>query len=168
MIIDDFRGEHAFYSNFYKCNFVWAGIRWPTSEHAYQAAKATGSEKHEWIDKIIACKTPGMAKRLGKKVPLRKRWNDIRVDIMRRIVRQKFVQNPSLMRKLIDSGDAILIEGNNWRDNFWGADPANNPEGENWLGKVLMEIREEFRNKTDSELKVAAQFETVGQMEDDR
>lgn len=146
--ITTFDKGHRFLSNFYRKPFVWAGRQWPTAEHAYQAAKATGADTNIWVDKIHACKTPGDAKRMGRKVPLRAKWQQIKVEIMRRIVTQKFVQNPELLRRLLETGDAILEEGNSWNDNFWGMCPPGNSDGENWLGKILMEIREEFRGFT--------------------
>ena len=50
-----------------------------------------------------------------------------------------------LREKLKATGDATLIEGNHWHDNRWGkctCDKCQNKEGQNWLGKILMEIRE--------------------------
>ncbi len=38
----------------------------------------------------------------------------------------------------------MLIEGNTWRDTFWGIYEG---KGENNLGKLLMKIREELRNE---------------------
>lgn len=163
-VISTFDGTNRFLSNFFPVHFIWAGIQWKTAEHAYQAAKATGSDKDEWIDKIIRCKTPGEAKRLGKKVPLRPKWDEIKIEMMRRIVRQKFVQNPSLLRKLISTGNTTLQEGNNWEDNFWGMCPPENKKGLNWLGKILMEIREEFKDFKD--LPMLAQIETFDQLEE--
>lgn len=163
-VISKFEGPNHFLSNFYKAPFVWAGVRWRTSEHAYQAAKATGADKDDWIDKIIACKEPGQAKRLGKKVPLRPKWDEIKDEMMKRIVKQKFVQNPSLLRKLIATADAVLQEGNTWDDNYWGMCPPGNPDGKNMLGVILMEIREEFKYFTD--LPRLSERETIDQMED--
>lgn len=161
-VIKTFDGPNRFLSNFFAASFVWAGVHWRTSEHAYQAAKATGSDKDEWIDRIIKCKTPGDAKRLGKKVPLRPKWDEIKIEMMTRIVRQKFVQNPSLLRKLANTGDAILQEGNYHNDNFWGMSPPGNTEGKNWLGKILMDIRFQYKDFTD--LPLLAQKETFSQI----
>jgi predicted NAD-dependent protein-ADP-ribosyltransferase YbiA (DUF1768 family) len=58
---------------------------------------------------------------------------------MRECLVAKFGQNPELMQLLKDTGDSILIEGNSWGDQFWG---VCNSVGKNWLGKLLMEIRD--------------------------
>ena len=66
---------------------------------------------------------------------------------MKDIVREKFKQNDDLMRMLlIDTGNEELVEGNYWGDSFWGVDLKTN-EGENHLGIILMELRDEFRKE---------------------
>lgn len=171
VIIATFQGPNRFLSNFFPARFVWAGLIWKTAEHAYQAAKvAHGADKDTWIDKVHNAKTPGDAKRLGKKVPLRKGWEKIKNEMMHRVVLQKFVQNPSLMKKLVDTGDAILEEGNTWDDNYWGKCPPGAPEGENWLGKILMDIRDEYKDFKGlpklAEISTFEQAEKVEQSED--
>lgn len=50
-----------------------------------------------------------------------------------------------LKKKLLETGDAELIEGNYWHDNTWGqcyCPRCKNKIGENHLGKLLMKIRE--------------------------
>lgn len=84
------------------------------------------------------------SKRLGRKVDLRTDWDLVKLDVMRRVVRAKFEQHPNLAQYLIDTGDAELIEGNTWHDVYWGVD-LKTDEGENHLGKILMALRQEFR-----------------------
>ena len=40
-VIDSFRGDHYFLSNFYPAATPYNGHRFPTSEHAYMAARTT-------------------------------------------------------------------------------------------------------------------------------
>jgi ribA/ribD-fused uncharacterized protein len=91
--------------------------------------------------KILAAKTPAEAKRIGKTVTLRKNWSQIREEVMETGLRAKFQQNPELKKKLIDTGNVDLIEGNTWGDTFWGQVDG---KGENKLGKLLMKIRKEL------------------------
>ena len=56
----------------------------------------------------------------------------------------KFAQNPDLLQKLLDTGDAHLEETNTWKDTFWGVCKG---EGQNNLGKILMSVREELREE---------------------
>ena len=85
---------------------------------------------------------PSDAKRLGRHVPLREDWNSIKEQIMYEICKAKFTQNPDLAEKLLETGDAELIEGNWWHDTTWG---MCNGEGQNLLGKILMRVREEIK-----------------------
>ena len=69
---------------------------------------------------------------------------------METLIRQKFTRYPELGNKLLETGDAKLIEGNNWNDRFYGAVYDTNRNewmGENHLGKLLMKIREELKQE---------------------
>lgn len=68
------------------------------------------------------------------------------LEVMESILRVKFKQNPNLMQKLVDTGDSILINGNNKQETFWGVD-LYSWLGENYLGKLIMEIREKEKSK---------------------
>ncbi|MBD3226909.1 MAG: DUF1768 domain-containing protein [Candidatus Lokiarchaeota archaeon] len=140
-IINRFKGKYRFLSNFYPCEIEYNGIKYTTLEHAYQASKTLNNESRK---KIAEKKTPALAKKMGRRVPLRKNWEEIKLKIMEKLVRIKFSTHPDLKSKLLDTGDAELIEGNNWGDNYWG---VYNGKGENHLGKILMKIREELQNK---------------------
>lgn len=134
-LIDCFDGYYRFLSNFYICPVTYNGITYPNSEAAFQAQKCL-ERANEFLDI-----TPGQAKRLGKRVPLRAGWDDIRDDIMYEVVKAKFEQNPDLLRLLIQTGTAELIEGNTWNDTYWGVCDGI---GKNRLGKTLMKVRAEF------------------------
>ena len=62
---------------------------------------------------------------------------------MRFALKLKF-QDKILRELLLETGDAILEEGNIWHDFFWGVD-ASSRYGENWLGKLLMELRDNLQ-----------------------
>ena len=136
MAIDNFSGEFEFLSNFYVDNGK------PTVEHLYQAAKTNDTG---WKQSIINAETPGRAKRLGRKAPIRSDWEESKVQIMFDLVREKF-KDPILKTKLIDTFPTELIEGNKWHDNFWGKCSCMKCRGTkqlNMLGFILMQIRGE-------------------------
>ena len=137
-VIDTFFGVFAFLSNFHICQIVYDGVLYPSAEHAYQAAKTTDPGKRL---KVAACKTPGGAKRQGRKVRLRPNWESIKVDIMREVLQSKF-SYPELSSLLLATGDALLLEENSWEDRYWG---VVNGDGLNVLGNLLMEVREELK-----------------------
>ena len=79
----------------------------------------------------------------GKKVALRRDWEAVKDDIMEEVVREKFLQNPELLRLLLDTGDTELTEGNRWHDTYWGVDIFSG-QGLNRLGEILMKLRAEL------------------------
>jgi ribA/ribD-fused uncharacterized protein len=85
--IDSFSDEYRFLSNFWFCKVMLDGVEYPSTEHAFQAAKTLVQAQRE---EIRAAKTPGQAKRLGKLVELRPDWNQIRVSVMYDLLCQKF------------------------------------------------------------------------------
>jgi N-glycosidase YbiA len=137
MIIDHFDGNYRFLSNFHPVKVVFEGDEYPSVENAYQAAKTLiPSERY-----AIRLATPGAAKRLGKRVRLRSQWNELKLSIMLNLLDQKF-KNPELRHLLLETKDVELIEGNEWGDTFWGVCKGL---GQNHLGRLLMQIREEIR-----------------------
>ena len=136
-IINEFDGDYTFLSNFYYCTLNYEGITYESAEAAYQASKTLDMD----IRKSFTFLTPGKTKREGKKIKLRENWENIKLKIMEEIVRTKFNQNLDIKQRLIETNDAILIEGNNWHDYYWGVCAG---KGENHLGKILMKIRNEF------------------------
>lgn len=140
-VIETFFGDYRFLSNFYPAEFVWEGICWPTSEHAYQAAKT-----HVRVEKLAILQlTASQAKGAGRNVTLRPDWEQVKVDVMLEIVYHKFNQNPELKARLIATGDAVLEEGNTWGDRVWGICPPGSGNGRNELGKILMDLREQWK-----------------------
>lgn len=138
--IDRFDREYAWLSNFYPASLEIDGLRYLSSEGAYQAAKCANPRERL----LFTEQPPNAAKSMGSSVEIRPDWDAVKIKEMERIVRAKFTQNPYLARYLLDTGDAELIEGNTWHDIFWGVD-LNTGEGQNHLGKLLMALREDFR-----------------------
>ncbi len=142
-VIERFFGDHIFLSNFYYADLTIGEYTYPTLEHAYQARK---TRSLRWQERIRRAPTPKVAKRLGYQVPLRADWENIKLQLMKDLIRQKFATDthPALTAKLLATGDALLVEGNTWGDRFWGVDRAIGL-GLNHLGRILMDMREEVR-----------------------
>ena len=127
-----------FLSNFYPCDIWMDGVKYPSVEHAFQAAKTLDPDERR---NVASQPTPGKAKAAGRKVSLRPDWDGIKISVMRDLVSQKFLGliGPSqLLYRLQETGESVLIEGNNWGDTFWGVDG----HGFNHLGEILMDIRD--------------------------
>lgn len=145
-IIDSFSGEYRFLSNYWLCSVVFEGMQYPSSEHAYQAAKSVDPEIREIIRNLPK---PGMAEKMGAAICIRPDWESIKLSVMEAIVTDKFARNEATRKMLLNTGDAELIEGNHWHDNIWGkCECAHCDEivGQNHLGKILMHAREELRS----------------------
>ena len=138
--INDFRNEYFFLSNFYMAQVTFEGITYTNSEAAFQAQKCIDVEDR----KAFSTMSPSEAKRAGRHVKLRPDWETIKVDIMTKIVELKFTQNVNLGLKLLETQDNYLEEGNTWRDRIWGTVNGN---GQNLLGKILMQTRTKLKNK---------------------
>lgn len=136
--ITSFSGPYRFLSNFYPCNVIFEDVKYPSVEHAYQAAKTTDKEARKRIAKLFS---PGRAKQAGRRLDLRQDWEQIKLGVMGTLVDRKFRKDPRLRRLLLETGDARLEEGNNWGDTFWGTVDG---KGENHLGRILMAVRDKL------------------------
>jgi ribA/ribD-fused uncharacterized protein len=115
------------------------GQDYPTVEHAYRAAKTLDATERR---RIATLATPSEAKRAGRALALRGDWETVKLGVMETCVRYKFTHHAELRRRLLETGDAELIEGNTWGDRFWGVFEG---EGENHLGRILMRVRGDLR-----------------------
>lgn len=139
--ITDFSEEYRFLSNFHPAAVMYEGILYPSSEHAYQAAKTLDIAERERISKI---RYAGAAKTQGRLLKQRKDWNIIKYGIMMDVVYDKFTRNIDLKVKLLATGNILLIEGTTaWDDRDWGVvDRGNCFIGNNFLGRTLMGVRD--------------------------
>lgn len=135
--ITEFRGNNYYLSNFYERDVTCFGLTFKNNEAAFHAMKCP-ERASEFCDL-----DPSAAKKLGRHVQLRPDWEQIKEDIMYEVCRAKFTQHEDLKARLLSTGSAQLIEGNDWNDREWG---VCNSEGKNKLGKILMRIREELAN----------------------
>ena len=133
-IISEFQGDFRWLSNF-----------WPvygtTAEHLYQAAKMVHPEDARAIMSEL---TPTGAKIRARAKEIRTDWESSKLEVMLQILRWKFTE-PSLRQKLLDTEDAILEEGNRWKDTYWGVCPPLSGNGSNHLGRLLMKVRDEIQ-----------------------
>jgi ribA/ribD-fused uncharacterized protein len=137
--IDSFSGDYRFLSNFHPSPIVVRSIVFPTVEHAYQAAKYRKdvADRTGLQASMAAVPSPGVAKRRGRAIELRPDWETVKIPIMRALLGLKFADE-GLRALLRATAPAELVEGNTWGDRFWG---VCNGQGENHLGRLLMEVR---------------------------
>src|SRR5215216_5201177 len=150
-MISEFQGINRYLSNFWysptRNTFDNDSIVYRSAEHAFQAAKSS-----DWSDRIEIAniQSPYDAKKAGRLLTLRPRWEQIKGGVMLAVVRSKFDLNPLLMQNLMETYPQKLIEGNDWHDNTWGICDCsecviNRREGwdvgRNLLGRILQHIR---------------------------
>lgn len=140
-----FFGPNYYLSNYFKSFIDIDGITYPTVEHAFQACKTNNPNDKLYIALLGS---PGLAKKKGRQVNLRSDWEDIKIKIMRDCLVKKF-RHEDLRKELIESHPLYLEETNTWKDKFWGV--CDN-EGQNQLGKLLMDIRLEIVNGIEPQL----------------
>jgi ribA/ribD-fused uncharacterized protein len=134
-VIAELTGKYRPLSNFWSCFIMYNGTVYPSVENAYQAAKCKNRSDRE---KFLYIKS-SEAKRLGRVVAMRDDWEEVKLDLMYRLVKQKFEKYSELRELLLETHSYEIQEGNWWGDTFWG---TVNGKGQNHLGKILMRVRD--------------------------
>lgn len=145
-VVGFYEREFYVFSNFSSFQVEWQGRLWPTSEHAYQAAKYLDHDEG-FAQKIINSRSAHDAFKLAKsdegRMRQREDWSDVKDDIMLDICRHKLLQHKYIQDKLLATNDELLVEDSP-SDSYWGWGPDR--KGRNQLGKTWMRLREELRD----------------------
>jgi N-glycosidase YbiA len=133
--------EYGCFSNFSPHGFELDGLYWYTSEHYFQAQKFPGTPH---LEQIRLVKTPKDAAKMGRdrNRPLRRDWEKVKDNIMRKAVLCKFETHGDIREILLSTGDEEIVE-NSPIDYYWGC--GKDGSGKNMLGIILMEVREKLR-----------------------
>jgi ribA/ribD-fused uncharacterized protein len=110
--------------------------------------KSYDENVHKHVASILE---PKDAKLFGKRIfedelDFRPDWNEVKLKFMTEALIQKFSPESKLAQNLLNTVGYLLVEGNNWHDNYWGVDTRYGI-GENKLGILLMRIRENLLKK---------------------
>ena len=136
-------GEYGYLATYSNYGFFKDGVFWKTSEHYYQAQKFMDSDNKI---RIQNAETPKIASIIGRdrKLNLRSDWEEVKQDVMFDAVYYKFKQNKDILQKLLDTGNATIVEAT-VKENYWGCGPNN--DGQNNYGKILIKVREKLRTE---------------------
>lgn len=137
-MISKFRNKYAFLSNFYPCDVTYEGLKFKSVESAFQAAKTPNIEDR----KVFVNLSARDAKKQGRSLMLRSDWEKIKESVMYKCLQSKF-SNEDWKKALIETYPNELVETNTWGDIYWG---VYNKIGDNRLGKLLMQLRDELRS----------------------
>lgn len=141
-MIKEFQGEFRWLSNFAPVNVIYDGVKYRSVEHAYMAAKSVDVGWREFCKNTYKA---GDVKKASRNIELREDWEQIKVDVMRELLEQKFNTEP-YKAMLLETCDEHIQEGNMWNDKFWGV-CLKTGKGSNTLGKLIMEIRSKITYK---------------------
>jgi ribA/ribD-fused uncharacterized protein len=124
------------------------GIIIPSVEHLYQACRYPLFPALQ--EEIIRQDSPMTAKMISKKhlKYTRQDWDQVRFKIMRWCLEVKLSQNWEKFSKvLLETGDKAIVELST-KDKVWAAvKEGNKLIGTNALGRLLMELRENYVKK---------------------
>lgn len=138
--------EREFYpfSNFSSFQVEWNDRLWPTSEHAYQAARYLDT-RPDFVECIAAMRSAHEAYSFMRqhRADERPNWASEKRDVMKDIVRHKLGQHAYIQHKLLQTGAAQLVEDSPV-DSYWGWGPDG--KGRNELGTIWMELRKELHD----------------------
>jgi ribA/ribD-fused uncharacterized protein len=141
--IKGFSGEYEWLSNFYESEVIYQGIKYRSTENAYQAAKCESNANRRSFMKIKPYKAKELGRLVQKNGHARSDWKQVQLKVMYDVCADKFYRNIELREKLVKTGNKYLEETNDWNDTFFG---VCNGIGENNLGKILMKIRDCWKN----------------------
>ncbi|MFK0257455.1 NADAR family protein [Streptomyces sp. NPDC090445] len=129
------------FSNFSAHGVELDGHWWPTTEHYFQAQKFLGTPH---VHVIRQASTPLRAAERGRdrSKPLRRDWERVKDDVMRRAVDAKFRTHADIREILLATGDEEIVE-DTASDHYWGR--GRTGTGKNMLGRILMRTRTRLR-----------------------
>jgi len=133
------RGADNPLSNFYQCSMEFGGLRFKSSEHAYQYQKACYFDCSEYLkQKICRAPTALAAKRVVDGLPTTGDWNVFKPMLMFQILSAKFKQVLIFRQKLEEAFRSGAEIHHPVHDPFWGN--GRDGKGENWFGWSLQHL----------------------------
>lgn len=132
-------GYTAGFSNFTAHDVSIDGYVFPTAEAAIQAMKNPTDKNY--VESQLSARNAIISRNLGRKTKLRDDWENVRENLMKKIIKLKFDQHENIKQNLLNTGFRRIIH-NTRTDSYWGI--GNNGLGLNILGKILSEIRQEY------------------------
>jgi ribA/ribD-fused uncharacterized protein len=137
--------QFGLFSNLYRRPIQFEGCTYPTAEHAYQAGKARKKEVREWL---MAAPSPALLAMAAHGLyywDITPGWSTSKFARMKAVLHAKFSQHADLRETLLGTGNARLVEAatvDSAVNRLWG---EVNGVGQNMLGTLLMEVRDEIR-----------------------
>lgn len=143
-MIKEFKDDYKWLSNFASVEIILDNFTYPSVEHAYQSAKCS----FLWWKDLCSdtSNSASYVKRRSKTIKLVDDWDNIKVDIMKKCLEQKYNSYP-YKNLLITTSNQYIQDGNYLDDKFWGVCLKTNT-GQNILGHLIMNIRTSLIKKS--------------------
>ncbi len=144
--------SNGWMSNMARFPILHAGKVWLTAEALFQALRFDDSSIKEAIREAKSPMTAKWRAKAHKEQMVVSERSERDVKNMRLVLRLKVAQHPELAQQLLDTGDEVIVEDATSHPGgsakFWGAVLKDGVwVGENVLGKLWMELREELRKE---------------------
>lgn len=138
--ITQFTKEYEFLSNEYTCNVEYDGFTFQSAATLFYAFKAKSEGSFKKFQRL----NPLKARTKMQKMESNDDYEANKKHYLKEAVRAKFNSNPDLKKLLVDTGRARLINTVTHMDTWIG---VRNGIGENMLGRVLEELRDEYKKE---------------------
>lgn len=148
--ITDFSGEYAFLSSDFRFDIPigFGDYLFHNVSQAFEAAKTSDKLARA---RIAQASSPLIARQISRMSEKETDWKNIQLSIMQNLVERKFTRNLPLLRRLLDTKAAELInggQGNYLQDTYWGVVWGSSGQGrvgENQLGRLIMKVRQKYQ-----------------------
>lgn len=144
--IDNFNGDFGFLNNEYESEICYEGLMFRNAFNAFQAAR---TDNEFFRKQFTGDKSTREVLVLGQQISDPKDWESRRLKVMEIIIRDKFIRDKELKQELLETGDRELVNSYNTESPanlYWGS--VKN-KGNNYLGKILMNVRKDIRDGND-------------------
>ncbi len=148
---------YGWLSNWAPSEFILDGVKYSSVEQYIMHQKCVLFGDVEAAEQVMKTNDPAKQQAIARGAHgyIENVWNGQRQMIGEKGLHAKFYQNPDLRKKLLDTGDAWLVECAN-SDKIWacgvglyqdGKEDVSKWKGTNILGFALMKVREELKNE---------------------
>ena len=137
--ITSFTGNYDFLANTFPNPIKYNGIIYICADSAFWAQRVKDENARKKFKRLSA----NEARKKALQAEPVENWDAIKISIMEDILIEKF-KDPVLKKHLLATNKLSLINGNTYRDNYWG---IYNGSGKNRLGKLLEKVRD-YYNQT--------------------
>lgn len=145
-----YHSELVYLSNFYLCPIRYDGAIYSSVEQAFQACKVKDAGYSRLASDIMETENPYTIKHMGEKITPKDSWRANEINTMKAIIKEKFLQNPHLMNKLVNSPFTRFYEMTTnlkWATGNPNVNKqlvTNDLTGENHQGKIIGQLKDEF------------------------